>query len=152
MKKISNLIVLLLVSFITAGCNQYISSEVTDVNNVSKTYYGAYNRRDMVMADVIIYEKNSENYCDGVIYLKAPSRSITMKNDRVDAKMKLACTDGKLMDINWKLRRGSFSDGTAEGVDQYNNTYKFKTISKKQYKYNYGRKVEIPNKEFLLKY
>ena len=43
MKKISNLIVLLLVSFITAGCNQYISSEVTDVNNVSKTYYGAYN-------------------------------------------------------------------------------------------------------------
>lgn len=56
------------------------------------------------------------------------------------------------MDINWKLRKGSFSDGTAEGVDQYNIIYKFKTISKKQYKYNYGRKVEIPNKEFLLKY
>ncbi len=142
MKNIKNIIFVSLLTLICSGCNQYFISTTPE-----NTYYGAYNRRDFTHADVKLFKKNSELVCDGSIYLNAPSRSITFKNDRVDAKMKLGCNDGKILDIVWQLRKGSFKDGFGEGVDQFNNIYKFKTVPKSTYKDITGdnRKITFPN-------
>ena len=142
MKNIKNIIFVSLLTLICSGCNQYFISTTPE-----NTYYGAYNRRDFTHADVKLFKKNSELVCDGSIYLNAPSRSITFKNDRVDAKMKLGCNDGKILDIVWQLRKGSFNDGTGEGVDQFNNIYKFTTVSKSKYKTiaKDNTKITFPN-------
>ena len=81
------------------------------------TYYGAYNRRDFTHADVKLFKK--------------------------DSKMKLGCNDGTILDITWQLNKGSFKDGTGEGVDQFNNSYKFSTISKGELKKIAEDKVKI---------
>lgn len=153
MKKILNILLIGFIGTFCCGCNKYFTSEVTSVTQDKDIYYGAYNRRDMTWADVVIYQKGSDKRCEGVVHLNAPTRSITMKNDRTDAVMRLACTDGTLMNINWQLRKNSFADGYGNGVDQYNNSYSFKTVSKGEFKEIAGNhKVQIPNKEFLLKY
>ena len=123
------------------GCNKYIVS--TTPENI---YYGAFNRRDMIHADVKVYKLNSNQECDGLVVLNAPSRSITLKNDRVDAVMKLACNDGTLLDLDWELRKGSFSSGSGVGIDQFNNKYEFKTVSKDVYKKIAEKnKITFPN-------
>jgi len=126
MKNILKLSLICSLGLLTTGCNQYITSTTN-----GDVYYGGYNRRDMIHADVKLFQKGTNKICDGSVYLNAPSRSITFKNDRVDAKMVLGCNDGTLIDSNWQLRKGSFS---GEGVDQLNNKYSFKTVSKKEYK------------------
>ncbi len=132
MNKHLKLIITCFILVIATGCNKYITSEVT--NDKGEVYYGAYNRRDFTHADVKVFQKGNSKVCDGSVYLNAPSRSITMKNDLVDAKMLLGCSDGTIINLDWQLRKGTFSDGSGEGVDQFNNVYKFKTISKKEYK------------------
>lgn len=122
----------------SSGCNKYFISTTPE-----NTYFGAYNRRDFIHADVRVYKKNSTQICDGSVYLNAPSRGITMKNDRVDAKMKLGCNDGTILDLDWRLRKGSFSDGKGEGIDQFNNHYKFKTVSKGVFKNIAGDKIKV---------
>lgn len=150
MKKFLNIILIGLIGISAAGCNKYFISE----NTSNDSYYGAYNRRDMTWADVVVYKKESDKRCEGVVHLNAPTRSITMKNDRVDAIMKLACTDGTLININWQLRKGSFADGFGEGVDQYNNSYRFKTVSKGEFQQaaDENVKIKIPSDSSLLKY
>ena len=153
MNKLLNMLIIGLIGISTCACNQYFTSEVTSGVPDKDIYYGAYNRRDMTWADVVIYQKKSNKRCEGVVHLNAPTRSITMKNERTDAIMKTACTDGTLMNIKWQLRKGSFADGYGTGVDQFNNTYSFKTVSKGEFKEIADNpKVQIPNKEFLLKY
>ena len=66
-----------------------------------------------------------------------------MKNDRVDAKMKLGCNDGTILDLTWQLRKASFADGSGEGYDQFKNVYKFKTVSKEEFKNAAGGNVKI---------
>ena len=154
MKKIINILIIGLIGLSCCGCNQYFTSEVTTGVESSEVYYGAYNRRDLTFADVVLYQRGSEKRCEGVVHLNAPSRSITLKNERTDAVMRLACTDGKLMNLSWQLKKGSFKDGYGEGIDQYNNTYRFKTVSKGQFKEVAGgkKKVIIPSKNSLLKH
>lgn len=154
MKKILNIILIGFIGLTCCGCNKYFTSEVTTEADSNDVYYGAYNRRDFTFADVVVYQRGTDKHCEGVVHLNAPTRSITMKNDRVEAIMKLACTDGTLMSLNWQLRKGSFADGYGEGFDQHNNTYRFKTVSKKEFKEiaDSNKKVTIPNKSSLLKY
>lgn len=153
MKKFLNILFVGVIGMTCCGCNKYFTSEVTSGVNDKDIYYGAYNRRDMTWADAVFYQKGSSKRCEGVIHLNAPTRTITMKNDRVDAVMKAACTDGTIMNITWQLKKNSFADGYANGFDQYNKTYSFRTVSKGEFKKVADNpKVQIPNKEFLLKY
>lgn len=153
LKKIFNTLLIGIFGLFTCGCNQYFISDNSEDTNNKDIYYGAYNRRDLTWADVVLYKKGSDKKCEGVIHLNAPSRSITIKNDRVDAIMKLACTDGTLMSIDWELKKKAFADGFGKGIDQYNNTYNFKTVSKDEFQtIAEDNEIEIPNKEFLLKY
>lgn len=148
--KILKIIIAMSIMISASGCNQYIKTTDTTNNHV---YYGAFNRRDMIHADVIVFEKGSDKICDGAVYINAPSRSITFKNDRVDAKMVLGCNDGTLMDLSWQLRKGSFNDGFGEGIDQLNNKYKFASISKSQFKeIAEVKKVNFHTKTHFLKY
>ena len=141
MKKALKLFLISALVLSTCGCNKYIKS-----THEGDLYYGAYNRRDFIHADVTIYKKDSDKVCNGVVFLNAPTRSFTMKNDRVDAKMKLGCNDGSIMDMKWKLRKGSFTDGYGEGTDQFNNKYTFKTISKVEFKKIADiKRVKYPN-------
>ena len=151
MKKVLNTILIGLIGIICSGCNQYFISDAgTPDNNV---YYGAYNRRDFTWADVVMYQKGSNKYCEGVIHLNAPTRSITMKNDSADAIMKMACSDGTLININWQLKKRAFADGFGSGVDQYNKTYNFKTVPKSEFlEVADNPQVQIPDKDLLLKY
>ena len=137
---IKTLVLIILVAFSTSACNKYLT-----VKTNSATYYGAFNRRDMIHADVKLYKLNSDVYCDGVIFLNAPSRSITFKNDLVDAKMFLSCSDGKLIDSNLQFRKASFDKGFGEGVDQLNNKYVIEEISKNDFKEN----INLKNIQFI---
>lgn len=132
MKKILMLAGLLAICISTSGCNQYITTEITSEDG--DVYYGAYNRRDMIHADVKLFQKGTDRECDGVIFLNAPSRSITFKNDRVDATMIVGCNDKTIIKSVWQLKKRSFNDGWGEGVDQFNKIYQFKTISRKEFK------------------
>ena len=153
MKKLLNILLILTTSLMVTGCHKYIKAEkVVSQDSVAKTYYGAYNRCDLTWADVILYEKGSDVYCNGVLHLNSPSRAITFKNDNVDAVMKLACSDGKLFDLDWTLEKAHFADGEGKGVDQYNNEYNVSTIKKKEYKKNINHPAKVPSKNFLLKY
>lgn len=150
MKKALKLLFVLSLMVSATGCNQYIRTQNTSDSHI---YYGAYNRRDMIHADVKLFQKGTKKECDGVVFLNAPSRSITLKNDRVSAKMKLGCNDGSLMDIDWQLRKGSFKDGFGEGKDQLNNVYKFTTMPKSEFNIlNEGHKIEFAKENSLLKY
>ncbi|CDE59548.1 unknown [Fusobacterium sp. CAG:439] len=150
MKKALKLLFVLSLMVSATGCNQYIRTQNTSDGHI---YYGAYNRRDMIHADVKLFQKGTKKECDGVVFLNAPSRSITLKNDRVSAKMKLGCNDGSLMDIDWQLRKGSFKDGFGEGKDQLNNVYKFTTMPKSEFNIlNEGHKIEFAKENSLLKY
>lgn len=150
MKKFLKLLSILTLMTLTTGCNQYVRTQNTSDGHI---YYGAYNRRDMIHADVKLFQKGTNKECDGVIFLNAPSRSITLKNDRVSAKMKLGCNDGSLMDIDWQLRKDSFKDGFGEGKDQLNNVYKFTTMPKKEFDIlNEGHKIEFAKENSMLKY
>ena len=150
MKKALKLLFVLSLMVSATGCNQYIRTQNTSDGHI---YYGAYNRRDMINADVKLFQKGTKKECDGVVFLNAPSRSITLKNDRVSAKMKLGCNDGSLMDIDWQLRKGSFKDGFGEGKDQLNNVYKFTTMPKSEFNIlNEGHKIEFAKENSLLKY
>ena len=112
---------LLAICISTSGCNQYITTEITSEDG--DVYYGAYNRRDMIHADVKLFQKGTDRECDGVIFLNAPSRSITLKNDRVDATMIVGCNDKTIIKSVWQLKKRSFNDGWGEGVDQFNKIY-----------------------------
>lgn len=150
MKKALKLLFVLSLMVSATGCNQYIRTQNTSDGHI---YYDAYNRRDMIHADVKLFQKGTKKECDGVVFLNAPSRSITLKNDRVSAKMKLGCNDGSLMDIDWQLRKGSFKDGFGEGKDQLNNVYKFTTMPKSEFNIlNEGHKIEFAKENSLLKY
>lgn len=150
MKKALKLLFVLSLMVSATGCNQYIRTQNTSDGHI---YYGAYNRRDMIHADVKLFQKGTKKECDGVVFLNAPSRSITLKNDRVSAKMKLGCNDGSLMDIDWQLRKNSFKDGFGEGKDQFNNVYKFTTMPKSEFNIlNEGHKIEFAKEDSLLKY
>lgn len=138
MKNVGKILFISIIALACCGCNKYFVSTVPD-----GSFYGAYNRRDFTHADVKVFKKDSSLVCDGSVYLNAPSRSITMKNDRVDAKMKLGCNDGTILDLTWQLRKNSFADGTGEGIDQFKNLYKFKTVSKEEFKNAAGGKVKI---------
>lgn len=129
MKKILMTLCTLAVIVCTTGCNKYIEAEKNGT-----IYYGAYNRRDMIHADVKLYQANSDTFCDGIIFINAPSRAITMKNDFVDAKMHLTCSDGKLVTSTLNFKKGSFDNLQGEGFDQLNNKYKFREISKSEFK------------------
>ena len=50
----------------------------------------------------------------------------------VDAQANLACSDGTLLDLNWKAR--TLTNWNGEGYDQYNRKYEFRVITSKQYK------------------
>ena len=78
MKKILLVLCFISVAFCTTGCNLYFKVKQNDV-----LYYGAYNARDMIHADVKLYQQNSDVFCDGVVFLNSPSRAITLKNDLV---------------------------------------------------------------------
>ena len=151
MNRLKNFFLVSLIVISCSGCNQYFVS--TTPENV---YYGAYNRRDFIQGDVTLFKKNSDLVCNGVLYLNAPSRGITFKNDRVDAKMKLGCNDGKIIDSAWRLKKATFNDGWGEGVDQFNHKYAFKTISKSEFKKvaDNNKKLLFPNdkNKSLLKY
>ncbi len=150
MKKILMTLCLLSVAICTSGCNQYFKA--TQNNTV---YYGAYNRRDMIHADVKLFQADSNIFCDGMIFINAPSRAITMKNDEVDAKMLLSCNNGKLVNSDLTFRKGSFDKLSGEGVDQLNNKYKFEEIKKSEFKENFGNnKVKFINdkSDSLIKY
>lgn len=150
MKKALKLLFVLSLMVSATGCNQYIRTQNTSDGHI---YYGAYNRRDMIHADVKLFQKGTKKECDGVVFLNAPSRSITLKNDRVSAKMKLGCNDGSLMDIDWQLRKNSFKDGFGEGKDQLNNVYKFTTMPKSEFNIlNERHKIEFAKEDSLLKY
>lgn len=152
MKKFLMPALLLGISLYTSGCNQYITTEITSQDG--EVYYGAYNRRDMIHADVKLFQKGTNLECDGVIFLNAPSRSITLKNDRVDATMIVGCNDKTIIKTEWQLKKRTFNDGFGEGVDQFNNIYSFKTISKKEFQEIAGsQKIKFAKEnESYLKY
>lgn len=157
MKKFITIGLVIIAGLMCTGCSKYIKATVMLPEGASESqaqvYYGAYNRRDNIWADVILYKKNSNDYCNGTFYINAPSRSITMKSDRVPAKMRLACSDGKVMDFNWMIRKSSFSDGYGKGFDQNNTYYYVSTINKSEFKSNMaGKRAVIPNKGFISQY
>lgn len=150
MKKLSITLCLLFVTIFTSGCNQYFKATQNDV-----VYYGAYNRRDFVHADVKLFQANSDVFCDGMIFINAPSRAITMKNDLVDAKMLLSCSNGRLVDSNLMFRKASYDKLSGDGYDQLNNKYKFEEIKKSEFKNNSGiNKIQFFNDKAnsLIKY
>jgi len=119
------------VSFLISGCNKYIA-----VNSDDSVYYGVFNRRDMIHADVKLYKQDLSVNCDGMIFLNSPSRAITMKNDTVDAKLILGCSDKRLINADLKMTKGGFTNPYGVGVDQLNNKYNFTTISKNEFQKN----------------
>lgn len=146
MKKFLNVFVFILVGIICSGCNHYVRIDVSD--DEKSTYYGALNRRDMTWADVIAYKKGTETYCDGIAFLDAQKSAST-------AQVRLACSDGKLINLNWNLDGEKFSGGSATGIDQFNTSYKLYPIKRKEYKNNSPvKKAVIPNSStnFVLKY
>lgn len=146
MKRFLLLLSLGIISISACGCNQYITTEITSQDG--DIYYGAYNRRDMIHADVKLFQKGTDKECDGVIFLNAPSRSITFKNDLVDATMILGCNDKTIITTEWQLKKRTFNDGYGEGVDQLNRIYQFKTISRKEFKeIAEKQKIEFANDE-----
>ena len=150
-KKFCFILVIISISMLTSGCNGYITAK-TDKNDI---YYGVFNRRDMIHADVKIYKKNSPVTCDGVIFLDSPSRAFTLKNDVVNAKMRLSCSDKKLIDADLKMTKGSFDKPYGSGVDQFNNSYNFSTITKSVFQNNIKTtKIELINDKnsYSLKY
>ncbi len=146
MKKFLLMIILLSTIFTTA-CDKYITAQ-----NNNEQFYGYFNRRDMIHADVILYKKNSSVICDGVIFLNAPSRSFTLKNDQTDAKILLGCSDKRIIDANLKMRKGSFDKPYGLGIDQFDNKYTFSTIKSIEYKKNVSRNKKELNKTNFLKY
>lgn len=140
MKKLQIIFLMLFIAFNTSACNKYLV-----VKGNSGVYYGAFNRRDMIHADAKLYKFNSDTFCDGVIFLNAPSRAITFKQDFVEAKMFLSCNDGKLIDSNLQFRKGSYDRGFGEGVDQLNHKYVIEEISKKEFR----EKSKMKNIEFI---
>lgn len=141
MKKAFITFSILLCSIFLTGCNKYISA-----NTNGQEYYGAYNRRDMIHADVKLFKKNTDVYCDGIVFINAPSRSITIKNDDVNAKLHLACSDNTLIDAKLLFRKGSFDECKGTGFDQLDNKYEFKEITKDEFIENLGsRKIEFIN-------
>ena len=139
------------ISVLTTACNQYISVKVDNEN----IYYGVFNRRDMIHADVKLYKKNSPVTCDGMIFLNSPSRAITLKNDRVDAKMVLSCSDKKLINGDLKMTKGHFDKPYGLGLDQFDNRYVVTSVSKKDFKNNVNIseiKLIDDKNSYLLKY
>lgn len=129
MKKSIYLLVIFFISALMSGCNKFIYAQ----NSQNDIYYGIFNRRDMIHADVKMYKINSSVTCDGMIFLNSPSRAITLKNDFVDAKMILSCSDKKLIDADLKMTKGNFDNPSGFGIDQLDNRYSFSTISKNEF-------------------
>lgn len=153
MKKLFLLLSILTVSVLSTGCNQYFVAEMTGSNG--DVYYGSFNRRDMVQSDVKLYKKNSPMTCDGIMFLYNPARGYNLGNSRTTAKMVLGCNDGTVIDTNWQLRKHSYKDGFGDGVDQFNNKFTFKTISKYDFEQNVKREVKFVNDKttnYYLKY
>lgn len=134
MKKIILLLGIVSISLMTSGCNQYFKAEKVNGNN--DIYYGAYNRRDRVHSDVVFFKKNSNVVCDGTLYLYNATRGYNLSDKMGDAQMNLGCNDATVINANWKLRKSSYKDGYAEGVDQFNNVYKFTSIKRYEYHKN----------------
>ena len=150
MKKVLIVLCLVFITLCTSGCNLYFKVKQDD-----SLYYGAYNSRDMVHSDVKLYKQNSDVFCDGLIFINSPSRAITFKNDMVDGKMLLSCSDGKLIDSKLLLRKGSGDRIVGEGYDQLNNQYKIQAIGKSEFKKKSGiKKIKFmnDNSESLMKY
>lgn len=150
MKKVFYLLLIFCLPLCFTGCSHYISADVEAPN--SGLYYGAYRLSDLIHADVQLFKKDSDEVCGGVMYLFAPNKTSTfaLKNIRSKAKMKLACSDGKLFDIDWELRRITYNNGFGEGIDQFNNKYNFRTISKEEFK-QISDNHKINNEAYLQK-
>lgn len=150
MKKVKSIFLLCMIALVSSGCNKYIC-----VKSDNELFYGLFNRRDMIHADVKLYKKDSAVTCDGMIYLNSPSRMITLKNDDVDANAIIGCSDKKLIKANFTMSKGGFDRLNGEGLDQFNNKYLFETISKDDFVQNVsGKKYELINdkRESILKY
>ncbi len=147
MKNTLKFIFICLLACTVSGCNNvYIKSENANVND--KVYYGALKGRDSIHSDIVVFQKNSDLYCDGVFYLRSGTKS-ALKDNFNNSKMILGCNDGTLMNITWQFIKGSLKEGTGEGVDQYNNVYKFKTITKKEYEViAENQKITFPNGKY----
>ena len=57
MKKALKLLFVLSLMVSATGCNQYIRTQNTSDGHI---YYGAYNRRDMIHADVKLFQKGTK--------------------------------------------------------------------------------------------
>ena len=148
-----NFLILFSVCFViavTAGCGDYVS-----VKNGNNIYYGTYYPKDFIHYDIKLIEKNSNVHCEGMLFLNSPSRSITFKNDIVDAKFVAACTDKKLLSADLKTTKKTFDNPYGTAYDQYNNQYFFSEVTEKEVKQNLSKSQIKQLKEYsnsLLKY
>lgn len=141
MKKIFLLFSIITVSVLASGCNQYFRADM--VNGHNDVYYGTYNRRDMTQADVKLFKRNSTMVCDGIMFLDNSTRVVNLSNKYAPAKMVLGCNDGTVIDANLFMRKKDYNKGYGEGVDQFNNVYKFKDVPKSEFKNNVKQKYKF---------
>ena len=108
-------------------------------------YYGVFNARDSVQADVKLFKRNSTMVCDGVMFFDSTRKAILANNKRVPANMSLGCNDGTVIEGNWLVRRNDFTKGRGQGIDQFNNIYDFDSVSRYEFRKNVKQKLVFVN-------
>lgn len=138
------------VTLFTSGCKKYIHAHSDNID-----FYGVYNSRDLVHADVKMFRKNTDVTCDGVIFLRPDKKVIYFEKEPIDGDLMLGCSDKTLLKARIRMNKPRFNELSGTGVDQLDNDYVFKAISRKEFKENVGRKkYKIADDETnsLLKY
>ena len=131
------------IALMSSGCNQYFKAEKQGPQN--DIYYGVFNARDSVQADVKLFKRNSTMVCDGVMFFDSTRKAIFDNNKRVPAKMSLGCNDGTVIEGNWLVRRNDFTKGRGQGIDQFNNIYDFDSVSRYEFRKNVKQKLDFVN-------
>lgn len=129
MKKQMTLLTVLIFSLFTCGCcNQYLVG-----SGAGQEYYGAFRSTDFTHSDIQLFNTKTNQKCAGSLYIDNAKKAVKDDNGIkwIDAQADLACSDGTLLDLNWKAR--TMTNWSGEGYDQYNRKYEFHVITKKIY-------------------
>lgn len=124
MKYIKSLI-LLASTFFICGYTNYFVSDDTAVEKL----YGRNKMQNFVAAKTTVYNLQNQDFCcKGMYFLTQPSTDSTKKNEPGIPFARIKCTDDRIIELKWN------KDDTVSGLDQYNKTYKFKQVKKKDFK------------------
>ncbi|MCR5265670.1 MAG: hypothetical protein K6E29_03645 [Cyanobacteria bacterium RUI128] len=135
MKKYSGILLICLIALFTSGCKRYIHAYSDNAD-----FYGVYKSRDLIHADLKMFKKDTNVTCDGVIFLKPDKQIVYFEKEPIDADLMLGCSDKTLLKARIRMNKPRFEELSGTGIDQFENDYVFRAISRKEFKANVGRK------------